>query len=337
MTLLGVFSSLPSFAQSERTVHFYITVDWEGVDFKSGILDDADLKRVRAFRQKFPNYPMLHYMNAAYYTNGELSEDEVTKRIKSTLIEQDEIGLHLHPWENLTDAAGVDFIEGPTYFDKELSPYEGKGSPLYPKGHRGGDIPLWSYPKEDIRKLVRFSVDKLKAHGFDNITGFRAGGWQTDEKVLEVLAEEGFKTESSPVSAKKVSNLYPGTTLADNVSKLWAGTHNLSTPYLHEKVDLLMMPNNAGLADYVDADEFVEVLKQNLEGHSGDIHLVYGFHFETAVEYMDRLDESIERMEALSKEMGFKINPATYHMTSSKLRSSLRPKGSCKDLIGGLL
>lgn len=320
----------------KRKIHFYITVDWEGVDFKSGILDPADLARVQAFRRKYPQYPMVHYLNAAYYTNGELSPQEVTKRTNSVLLDIDELGLHFHPWENLVDAAGVDFIEGPTYFDQETSPPEGKGSPLYPKGHRGGDVPTWAYPEEDLKKLLQFSVDKLAEHGYTDLKGFRAGGWQTDPKVLKVLKEIGFETESSPVPSEKVSNLYPNTTLAKNVSELWAGTTNLSHPYIDDQTGMLMMPNNAGLADYVDADEFLETLEKNLDNIEGDLHIVYGFHLETAVEYMDRLDESISRMEALAQKRGIELVPTTYKKVTPMLRIQ-NSSNSCFQLMRSLL
>jgi hypothetical protein len=337
------FLDLPTLLANEDgpTVKFYITVDWEGVDFKTGILDDEDLLRVKAFREKFPNYPMVHYLNAAYYTNGDLPEDEVTKRIREVLIPSDEIGLHLHPWENLVKHLEIPFIDGPTYFGKETSPAEGPGNSLYPKGHRGGDIPLWSYSKEDIRKMIRFSVDKLNEHGFENITGFRAGGWQTDPKVLEVLMEEGFLTESSPVPYQKVANLYPGTPLEANVTRLWEGTNQKSQPYLYEKngKTMLMMPNNAGLADYVNSEEFLEVLKENLKGKGpkDEVHIVYGFHFETAVEYMDHLDDSIEKMENLAKRLGFKIDPTTYERIVSPVKQKLLKTSSCGALLRGLL
>ncbi|MCR9205996.1 MAG: hypothetical protein NXH75_15540 [Halobacteriovoraceae bacterium] len=343
LTILCVLLLIGSstFAVEGPTVNFYITVDWEGVDFKTGILDDEDLSRVQSFREKYPNYPMVHYLNAAYYTNGDLTEAEVTKRIKEVLIPTDEIGLHLHPWENLVDHLEIPFISGPTYFGKEYSPAEGPGNAKYPKGHRGGDIPLWSYSKEDIRKMIRFSVQKLNEHGFENITGFRAGGWQTDEKVLQVLMEEGFLTESSPVPFQKVANLYPNTPLEKNVTRLWEGTNQTSQPYLFEKdgKTMLMMPNNAGLADYVDSEEFIEVLKENLKGKTvGDeIHIVYGFHFETAVEYMDNLERSIDKMENLAKRMGFKLNPNTYEKVLSPIKQKLFKDSSCAALLRGLL
>lgn len=275
---------------------------------------------------------MIHYLNAAYYTNGSLSEEVVTDKINSVLLESDEIGLHLHPWENLVNAAGVDFIAGPTYFADEITPYKGTPNELYPFGHRGGDVPLWRYSKEDIRKLIRYSVKKLNEHGLQNITSFRAGGWQSDERVLEVLREEGFITESSPVPAEKVAKLYGDKPLATYVNDLWLGTSSLSGPYI-SKQGLLMMPNNAGLADYVDSEEFMDVLKENLEKNkSDDLHLVYGLHFETAFEYLDRVEEAILKLEYFAKKMGRRVVPAVYQSTTTKLKVKLG-KERCFSLL----
>lgn len=308
--LVGMLFSLTAFAQK---INFYITVDWEGVDFHSGILAQEDMKRVARFRERFPNYPMVHFLNAAYYTNGELPEDEVTRRIKSVVKAGDEIGVHLHPWENLIDHLGINFIDGPTYFDEQTSPFVGGGSPKYPNGHRGGDIPLWKYSVEDIRKMLRFSVQKLEEQGFEDIKSFRAGGWQAGPNVMEALRLEGFHSESSPVPFQKVANLYPETTLVDSVTKLWNQTTELSEPFV-DRHGMMIFPNNAGLADYTDADEFMQVLQNNLKkySHLDEVHIVFGYHLETAKEYMDRLDESIRRMEAFAKANGHQINPTTY-------------------------
>lgn len=279
---------------------------------------------------------MVHYLNAAYYTNGSLKEEDVTRKIKSVLLTSDEIGLHLHPWENLVDASGVDFISGPTYFGEEQTPYKGVGSEHYPLGHRGGDIPLWRYEKEDIRKMIRFSVEKLNQHGFHNITSFRAGGWQSDSRVLEVLSEEGFVTESSPVPAQKVASLYGDKPLASYVSELWKETTSLSTPYISEQGPL-MMPNNAGLADYVDSNEFMEVLDENLMSNGQeDLHLVYGFHFETAQEYLDRVEEVILKLEEFSRTTGRRIVPAVYQQTTPTILKKIKSV-NCFSLLNSFI
>ena len=294
-----------------RNIYVYITVDWEGVDFKDDILNPKDLNKIQRFRSRFSNYPLVHYLNAAYYTNGALTESEVSKRMKTVIQNKDQLGLHIHPWQNLTNAANVKFISGPTYFGYEKSPPVGKGSPKYPQGQRGGDVPLWRYPKEDIKRLIRFSLKKLKEHGFSNITSFRAGGWMADSKVLDALIEEGFQSESSPIPCNKIENLYPDSVLARYTKKLWQNIQVTSRPYKY-KNKLVMWPNNACLADYIDSQEFMEIVKKNLAVHKSDIHIVYGFHIETAVEYLGRVAESLTKLDKFAEKNNLKVIPSTF-------------------------
>ncbi|MCB0370812.1 MAG: hypothetical protein KDD45_15670 [Bdellovibrionales bacterium] len=328
---------IPSRAQNR--IHFYITVDWEGVDFQSNILDSSDIEKVQQFRKRYPSYPMVHFLNAAYFTNGSLSETEVAKRIRSVLAPNDELGLHIHPWESLVDAAGVKFISGPTYFGDESTPYMGTKNNKYPFGHRGGDIPLWRYSKEDINKLIKFSVKKLNAHGFNNLVSFRAGGWQADQRVLTAIRSQGFLIDSSPVHSDTVLNLYRGTPLAKFVSNLWGGISSDSQPYAHHiknEGDIIMIPNNFGLADYVSSEEFQKLLDDILDKNKDtkDIHIVYGFHFETAAEYLDRLDEVITRLEKTAEKRGFSVKPATFKKSWSTIRRQVRAFRGCRFFYG---
>lgn len=317
--------------QAAPEVNFYITVDWEGVDFNGPILDRKDLKAFQRFRKLHPDYPMVQFLNAAYFTNGSYSERSVRKRINSVLRAGDEIGLHIHAWQNLTDAAGVPYIAGPTYFSNENSPPRGKGTRLYPDGHRGGDVPLWRYPKESIRKLVQFSLDTLVENGFTRPTSFRAGGWQTDSVVLDVLADEGFLFESSPVPVELVERRLAGKAIIDYIKKLWPETTTTSQPYFHLTESgrkILIMPNNAGLADYVDAEKYMEIFWQNLKEHRGIVEIVYGFHTESATDYLTHLEQVIPMMQEAAEKAGVRINPTTFQREAARLSKNLQSDAS---------
>lgn len=320
-------------AATELEIKLYLTVDWEGVDFRTPILDASDILPLQAFRAAFPQYPMIHYLNAAYYTNGSLSDREVTQRIRRVLLPGDQIGLHIHPWESLTSASGVPFRSSPSYFDFPETPNRGTANKKFPHGHRGGDVPLWAYAKKEIRALIRYSIRKLQEQGFSSITSFRAGGWQTDHRVLDVLAEMGFQTESSPMAQELVARLYPNTSLAANVKKLWPGITPTSQPFqvvTDSNQTVTLVPNNAGLADYVDAQKFREILWQNVheakKRGKKTVHLVYGFHLETAAEYLPRVRQAILSLEAEARKHNWKITPATYEQKFATSCRSLLQK-----------
>ena len=83
-----------------------VSVDWEGQGFTSENLD-----AFRRFRDDFPNVPITHFLNAAYFTSlepGDVSgAASVSDKIRSVLCDGDEIGLHVHADEHLLRAAGV--------------------------------------------------------------------------------------------------------------------------------------------------------------------------------------------------------------------------------------
>ncbi len=165
--------------------------------------------------------------------------------------------------------------------------------------------------------MVRFSVDKLASQGFTGVKSFRAGGWMTDEKVMKALAKEGIIYESSPIPWKKVAALYTDTTLVDHTKSLWGKITLKSQPFVQQNHhdQIILVPNNLGLADYVDQREFLHSLRQNLElaNKTGrNVHIVYGFHFETAAKYLHRVDQAIQVLSKLAKQGEFRLKPSTF-------------------------
>lgn len=108
--------------------------------------------------------------------------------------------------------------------------------------------------------------------------------------VWEALKAEGILIDSSAVPVKFVENLYPNTLLASKNRELWNGITPDFFPYQMDK-RMTQFPNNAGLADYVSAEEFYRQYLQHyhdaVSTGKSDIYLHFGWHQESAVEYFE--------------------------------------------------
>ena len=105
-------------------VHVSISVDWEGRD-----LSAINLNAFRAYREAHPDVPLTHFLNAAYFTKRDANASKVQADIRRVLRPDDELGLHIHPWKTLVEAAGVKFRSEPTIW--------GKGRPMRQSTYMG--------------------------------------------------------------------------------------------------------------------------------------------------------------------------------------------------------
>ncbi len=104
------------------------------------------------------------------------------------------------------------------------------------------------------------------------------------------LQSERWGAESEMV--KWVGQLHPNASVLDAPYSLATG--------------LMEYPNNASLADYTRSEQIVEIF--NLLIQHNKTSMVLGFHQETAVDYLHRLDEAIPEMEKIAKANNMKIN-----------------------------
>lgn len=332
--------------QEELRIHVFLSVDWEG-----DTLREANLASMRRFNQEFPQYPVIHFLNAAYYTkNWDLDADEVTRRIRSALKPNDELGVHIHSWENFVRESGVEYRPGPSFWNSPVS--------IGRQGEFGDDVPLNTYDVDEIRKMLRTSKDILERHGFNGLESFRGGGWMSGPKVFEALVAEGFRVDSSAVPVEMVENLYPNTLLSEINFSQWSGVERTSTPF-HQNSELLQFPNNAGLADYLDEREFFDVYLDNVrdvQSKGGrDVYVHFGWHQESAVEYfehkkgggmelrkvnfLDRVRRGLELIEGHAKSNNFKVLPQDFRSYPQHLLrpNPPAPNTTCQGLLRRLM
>lgn len=282
---LGMWVALAvsSMAMGQPTVKVVVTVDWEG----QGLVEGG-LQKMRKLRSDFPEVPMLHFINAAYYTKTDANPTVIARKMRSVLKENDEIGLHIHGWKSLFEASGVHYRAHPNFF---TDPFDSDCN--YDCGH---DVPISSYTQEELEKVMAFSVRTLRNNGFLNIHSFRAGGWMASADVTAALAHQGFRMDYSAVPAYLLAGGLAGQPLLEWVTNLWKGIDEYSQPYWLDS-GILEVPDNGALADYVDAAQMIAIIKRHVEKAlaSGKSELVViGYHQETAGYYLDRIRKTLE-------------------------------------------
>ena len=273
---------------SSKEIDFVLSVDWEGDS-----LSPKNIQAMQNFREKYPEIKHVHFLNAAYFTADlSLSKKQIIERIQSVLRPGDEIGLHIHPWKHFVEAAGVVYRQGPRYLGEKYTHHFTKTP--------GGDVPLFAYSFDEIRKMIQYSKQILEQNGFGPITSFRAGGWMASAKVRAALAIEGIAFESSAVPAQLVAQLYPKTLLSHWAKKIWSNISLQTQPFqmITKESSIMQFPNNMGLADYVSFEYFfklLEILNKDKK-NSEPLYLHYGYHQESAAIYIHEVDKILSRL-----------------------------------------
>jgi hypothetical protein len=267
-----------------------VTVDWEGRE-----LDDRNIAAMKELHRKFPQVKIVHFLNAAYYTKSDSDARAVTEEINSAIAPGDEKALHIHGWKRLFEAAGVTSSSGPTFWGTTIRQQEC----FYDCGH---EVPLSNYSVTDLRKVIKFSLDKLEEQGFGRAKSFRCGGWMAKENVREAVAAEGLTYEESAVPTDFLAPKLRQYPVHGWLSELWAGTTQTSQPYRIPTPagELVEVPDNGALADYMSAEQMFDVYLANKasfqRARTKNVVVSVGFHTETAANYLPVLESALTKM-----------------------------------------
>lgn len=291
---LILFSFFTAFSQGK--IKIVVSVDWEGEDLKT-----HNLQAIKEFRRDLPEIPLQQFLNAAYYTKTDANSEQITKDIRSVLLPKDEHGLHIHAWKRLVEASGVKFRTSPSFVMDGFMIADCRID-------CGQEIALTGYANDELRKIIAYSVGILQREGFNRPKSFRAGGWQADDNVLDALAAEGFTLDSSATIADLLLPEWGKYKLHKMVKDLWLDTKPTSQPYIHKTssgLQILELPNNSCLADYMTGNDMLKVYQSNAQilkkNRKKDVYLSIGFHQETAAEYLPNLREAIKLIRSYAK------------------------------------
>ncbi len=292
-------------AAREPGIRVVVTVDWEGADLAS-----ENLAAIETFRSQFPAVPLVHFLNAAYYTKAGVSAAAVTRSIKRTLRAGDELGLHLHGWKRLFEAAGVTFRTRPTFWGTALTAAECVDD-------CGHEVPISAYTRAELRAVLAFSLTKLQQQGFGRATSFRAGGWLASATVRGALLDSGFVYDHSAVPPAPLSDELVGLPLLASVRGLWNGTTASTQPYQIRAGTgtLIEIVDNGALADYVTASEMVATFDGAVAAYLRDPTrarvVSIGFHQETAADYLPRVRSALRTITARAAAAGVAVHFVT--------------------------
>jgi hypothetical protein len=297
-----LFSMLALAQPALAKAYVVVSVDWEGRD-----LQPANLRAMSRFREDYPQVPLQHFLNAAYYTKPGADARATTAAIRSVLRDGDEHGLHVHAWRSLVTEAGVAFRTGPSFVDRDVV-LELCGVDC------GNDVALTSYTVDELRRVLRFSVDTLVGQGFGRARSFRAGGWMADRNVLTALALEGFTLDSSATDSRYLEPAWGDRNLPAMVEALWPTTTPVSSPYrvaLGDDLGIIELPNNGCLSDYVTGADMLHAFVRNaaplVDDPARSTVVSIGFHQETAAVYLPHLRDGIDRITAWALQNGVEI------------------------------
>ncbi len=283
-------------------INVVVSVDWEGRD-----LDKSNEEVFSAFRGKYPDIPMQQFLNAAYLTKGVWSKEEIIDFHKNTLRDIDELGLHIHPWKKLVEASGVEFRNKPSLFQDDVPLRESHDD-------MGHEVALFAYNKAEVIRIIKKSESLMADVGLELGPTFRSGAWLSSEDMRSALIETGYTMDCSAVDGNFLSERWGDYQLCTWTKELWPDCNRVSQPYYIEVEGskLLEVPNNGCLADYVDEHHMLETLKENyeygLKEGLKEVFVSIGFHQETALKFIDRLDKAVVLMRDYARKQGFELN-----------------------------
>jgi len=115
-----------------------------------------------------------------------------------------EIGLHVHMYKSLVEAAGVAFRSSPSM----------SGSPPGCGSDSSGyAVPITAYSESEIRDVLAYSIDRIEVHGLGRPRTFCAGFYAANPTLQSVLHGLGFKTSAAAFP--------PGTIYGSEYSPCW--------------------------------------------------------------------------------------------------------------------
>jgi uncharacterized membrane protein len=167
------------------------TIDWEGWD-----VSDAELNDIAGISDKY-KMPITHFFNPRIYIKSQYTmwgvstqrADYLTNWVKGRRANNgDEIGLHLHLYEDFLKEIGITPKE-----DQKII------------GIDRNETLLSAYSLEDLNKIFSWSIDMFAAKGLGQPVSFRSGAWISSVDVLQAAYNAGIKVDSSGRTGGKLN------------------------------------------------------------------------------------------------------------------------------------
>jgi hypothetical protein len=267
------FAELPF----DRSAPYYLMVS---TDYDFSDPGDKAIADIDNLHVEHPGMRITHFWAPYTYTDPVVSparQDQLTAWILGERTNyNDEIGLHIHPYCNFVEDAGVTCITDQ--------------STVYPAGDTTGyTILLAAYGHDNMNVLLDHAAALFVARGLGTPDVFRAGGWTATADTFAALADHHYIADSSALNWERIEE-WKGYLLYDWTMEHWAPIDDTSQPWWPNQTDilantvprlpLLEVPDNGVMIDYVSPKEMNGIFDANWNGEplSAPVTLMMGFH-----------------------------------------------------------
>jgi len=273
-------------AVSPAAVVVSVSIDWEGA-----YIEEEGQAALTRFRTDNPEMPVTHFICPAYYTKPGAVAADVTAALRAQIRKGDEVGVHLHAWNSLVQAAHVPVRSGRSFLtaDGRLMDFDGDA---------GFDLDPTIYTVTELRSLLSTSRSLLASAGFTVAPVFRAGGWLGAPNVLEAARAEGFEVDASAIDPAWLGDAEGEEEfqqLAVRLRDVWPKVDRTSQPFIIDTPagPLLEVPDSGGMADQVTREEMEDHVQRAAQKGGGPVFVHLGLHAETAEDHADGLSSAL--------------------------------------------
>lgn len=274
--------SADAFAQVpfHRSSPYYVLVS---TDYDFSDPGDQAITYMDSLHQDHPTMRITHFWAPYTYTDPQVTDgrraqlDTWIKAQRDTL--GDEIGLHIHPYCNFVEDAGL------TCITDQSSVYTGGDTSGY-------TIMLGAYGHDNFSILLQHAAQIFAAHSLGTPKTFRAGGWTATLDTLAALQDNGYIADTSALNWKYIQAAWRGKVLASWNMTQWGPINDTSQPYYPSQtvitgsdpgpdMSLLEVPDNGVMIDYVTLTDMKTFFDENWDGQHAltkPTTLMMGFH-----------------------------------------------------------
>lgn len=190
--ICGLCLSFSSGIAQAAKLDAYLIIKWEGK-----ALEEPNLEALDSFRKKFPDVPVIHLINPAYFKETAKVSGDNFEAIKKRIADNDEVGLYLVPSANLVKAADVMLLKKPTFwnYSEELCTND-----------CGLSVPMTAYTRADVVKLTYTAHSILKEFGFSDLQSFAVHGFVHPAGILSITEGLGYTNDLTGIDKSLLRN-----------------------------------------------------------------------------------------------------------------------------------
>lgn len=262
-----------------HALYVLVGTDWDDPDNP-----EESYRLQSALHVRYPELKITHFAAPYTFTDPTVTEQRRAE-IAAWLIQQrddhgDEIGLHIHPYCNFVESAGLACKTEP--------------STVYEAGDDTGyTVMVAAYDRGELAALLEHADQLFEAAGLGKPTSFRAGGWTADVHTLQALADSGYVADTSALNWTRMEewegvqngvlyewNSTQWSQMSDTSQPYYPGTADIQADGGADAIGVLQVPDNGIMVDYVAGSEMVEIFEANWDGGplSEPRQVTYGFH-----------------------------------------------------------